>query len=239
MGTMAEEHSPTHGHCFVAIIIIIVSLIYCILSKVLNAYRQQLTSQQMVPLKLEWQKENKETEELNQLQEYCASLTLSLENITLRSEEAMVTERHAKTHILYQPSWKIKRMIKMGDCWNSFLVPRWSHSCLGDHVNKPKLRKLLHSCKCSTWPEAQYIKSANPRTAGQLWALYLLPCLFSSQTRLTVWPQSIGYFLFFSFLFFILYTIKASCLPPHFAILLMETVHFMECVFVLSPKFLL
>lgn len=79
-------------------------------------------------------------------------------------------------------------------CWNSFLDSTWSHYyCLGCHVSKVK--NILCSCKCFSWPETQYIQGTNPQTPSVLWG-------FSSQTRYTVWPQPISYFIFFSSLFF-------------------------------------
>lgn len=92
--------------------------------------------------------------------------------------------------------------------WNTFLGPKRSCSCLGHHTSKWKLRELSCSCKCSAWPETQYIQSASPQRPSHLWA-------FSAQMRLTIWPQTIRCFLFVFSLFFILYPIKTSCLPPH------------------------
>lgn len=53
---------------------------------------------------------------------------------------------------------------------------------------------------------------------------------FSPQTRVTMWFQPSRYFPFFSslFLLFTLYPIKPSCLPPHVAVLWVESVRFVK-----------
>lgn len=73
-------------------------------------------------------------------------------------------------------------------CWNSFLGPRWSGPCLGCLISKLELRSLLGPYKCSIWPDAQYIPSANPQTASQLWVAH---------PKQVLWPQPIRYFYFF------------------------------------------
>lgn len=80
---------------------------------------------------------------------------------------------------------------------------------------------MLHLTRNATYP-------VNFQMPSQLWA-------FSLQIKLTMWSQPISYFQLSSSLFFILYSIKAFCLLPHFAGLRMQTAQFDKCLFV-SPK---
>lgn len=88
-------------------------------------------------------------------------------------------------------------------CWNNLLDPRWSHSCPGCYINK---LKPVCPYKCSFWPETQGIQSANPQTPSHLRA-------FSPQTKLTMWPWPIWYFLLFSSLSFVILWKLPSLFP--------------------------
>ena len=65
-------------------------------------------------------------------------------------------------------------------CWNKILSPRWSLSCTGCHVSKPKLRQLLCPCKCSAWPETQPIQPIPKHQASSgLYTYFPVPYSFS------------------------------------------------------------
>ena len=71
MGTLPQRCSP-YPNIALLLIIIIVSVICCVLSKFLNTRGQPLSSRQMVSLQLEGQKRK---EEHNQLQEYTPDIS--------------------------------------------------------------------------------------------------------------------------------------------------------------------
>ena len=98
-------------------------------------------------------------------------------------------------------------------CWSNFLGPRWGCYCVGatsanQHLDNFCVPVMLCATRNTVYPVSQ---SPNTKPAlGSLLSFFLL------KTRLTRRPQPIRYFLFFSSLFFILYPIKVSGLPPHF-----------------------
>lgn len=94
----------------------------------------------------------------------------------------------------------------------NLLGPRWKCSCQG-----LPCQQLSCPCKGSTWPETQYIQSANCHMPSQLWAFSLV--LLSPNVVDYVTLDNQIFCLFFSSLFFIFDPIKASCLLPYFAVL--------------------
>lgn len=91
-------------------------------------------------------------------------------------------------------------------------------------LSKPEFGWLLCLRKCSR-ADARSHLSAGLRSQSQLGALHLLPCSFSPLARVTQRPQPISCFLLFSSSSFTLYSVKASCRLPHFAVFRMKTVH--------------
>ena len=131
------------------------------------------------------------------------SWTSSLVNTMLRPTKAMVTENHV---------WLImvKVMMKRGNCWNKFLGPRWrgpAWSTLSANWNLDGFHVPVNALL----DQKQCFQSDSLQMPSKLCGLYLLPCSFSPQTRLTLWPQPTRYFLFVSPLSSVLYLIKASC----------------------------
>ena len=64
--------------------------------------------------------------------------------------------------------------------WNQFLSPRWSHSCPGCHVSKPKRRQITFmslQTLCLAWKKYRLSCQPVPNTKPPQ-ALYLFPWFF-------------------------------------------------------------
>lgn len=116
--------------------------------------------------------------------------------------------------LTWRPKSQILKMVLVEDklvnpykCWNKFLDPIWSLSYLGCHISKLKLRYLSCPCKCSAWPEMQYIQSANLQSQSN--AGLLIPNKVDS-----VSPAN-EILSIFSSLFFILHKSFLPCAPTY------------------------
>lgn len=126
---------------------------------------------------------------------------------------------------IWPPSFHTQKLIEEGHrpnikpCWNKFVGPRQSCSCRGttsvawDLGNFP-----VPVNKWSAWTKY----TANPTNGfpdtKPIWALYLFPCSFSSQTMRLRGLNYVDYVVptnqFFSSLFFTLYPVQVFCLLP-------------------------